>query len=227
MRRQAAIARKRGRAGGCDASACSSFEQPKSSQPTTQVAATQPTSEAHASTKPPCINSPIASDSTAASQEQAVQCNHHAHACASQGNEKSSQIPDDATELNSCKPLHHHVYLNDPKLLQTPSCMGTTVVQQSVDEQRAGADDGPDTECEPPRKRSARMKEVEELLAIAGDAGQRNCRASTRVLGPKPAPDVLDAASLQSIREELDAASAAAKQQFKSGVCSTLCRDAL
>lgn len=68
------------------------------------------------------------------------------------------------------------------------------------------------------RERVARMREVEELLAHVGEDGDRGCRSTPLMIGPKPAAGLLDTECLKSIREQLDAASAAAKEQFKAGV---------
>jgi hypothetical protein len=85
----------------------------------------------------------------------------------------------------------------------------------------SGSDDAPQADTAGVEKhvqRAARMREVEVLLESVG-GGDRRCHTAPLVLGPQPGPGVLDPGCLQSIREELDAAAAAAKQRFKDGVC--------
>jgi hypothetical protein len=69
------------------------------------------------------------------------------------------------------------------------------------------------------KHQTERMREVEELLASVGEGGCKQ-RSIPLVLGPKPAAPLVDTAILESIREELDAAAAAAKQAYGcGGVC--------
>lgn len=214
-RQQVAIGRKRGRAGGSDSTSTGPVPPkcPQSSDPTdhaSEIVAEQSAEVVHGAHVPPNVQSSVRIQT-----DQAI-------ACQPQVDTKNAQAEDDVAAVGCNKTLSGVDVVEKQEVVDEHACTGKEVPHGATNPTQCTGDTQ-NTQHEPRRKRAARMKEVEELLASVGDGGSRSCRDTPLMIGPKPAAGVLDDDSLQSIRKELDTASAAAKKDFKSGVCVSMC----